>query len=112
MEIQRVNLSEIAESVAEELRSRPWPAPIDIRVQPDLYAAADPGLMRILLDNAMENACKYSPNGGEIEVGTKPGRLAEHDLSRSGLLAEGAGPWCADDNIGKAVAIDIARRGN
>jgi signal transduction histidine kinase len=70
MEIQRVNLSEIAESVAEELRSRPWPAPIDIRVQPDLYAAADPGLMRILLDNAMENACKYSPNGGEIEVGS------------------------------------------
>ena len=68
MEIQTINLSEIAESVAEDLRGRPWPAPIEIKVQPEMSATADPGLIRILYDNAIENACKYSPRGAPIAV--------------------------------------------
>lgn len=69
MERATVSLSEIAASVAEELMSRKWPVPIPIEVEPGMNGNADAGLMRILFDNVMENACKYSPQGGTIQVG-------------------------------------------
>jgi len=51
--------------------SRTWPSPLEISVQPNLRASADAGLIRILFDNALENACKYSPEGGRIDVGSE-----------------------------------------
>jgi hypothetical protein len=69
MERQWIDLSDIAQAVADDMGSRDWPKPISFKVQAGLQAYADPGLAHILLVNLLENACKYSPNGGTIEVG-------------------------------------------
>lgn len=64
------DLSRLAQDVASDLLSAEWPAPLAVEVQPNLKAHADPGLVRLLLQNLLENSCKYSPQGGKIEVGT------------------------------------------
>lgn len=65
-----VDVTQLARAVVEELLQNPWPAPLKIEVEEGLTCNADPGLVRILLMNLIENACKYSPEGGEIHVGS------------------------------------------
>lgn len=65
-----LDLSELAHMVAEDTLSIGWPAPIEIKVEPGMTCHADRGLMRLLLQNLLENASKYSPNGGVVTVGS------------------------------------------
>src|SRR5262245_50226815 len=50
---------------------------------------------------------------GEIDIGRKARGLAEHHVARDGI-ADGVRSckWSADDQIGEAVAVDVARGGN
>ncbi len=46
----------------------------------------------------------------EIQVGRKPARFAKDHIARPGIGAVGIGAKSADDQVGKAVTIHIARR--
>ena len=48
----------------------------------------------------------------EVEIGAEARGLAEHHVARSGHAAVWIGPFGADDQVGEAVAVDVARRGN
>ena len=48
-------------------------------IQAGLKAKGDPLLIRLLLQNLLENACKFSPNGGVIEVGFEEGAYFVRD---------------------------------
>lgn len=63
----RVDLSAIAREVAEELRDEN--PQIEIRVEPDMEAYGDPRLLRLLFANLLQNALRYSPEGGVVSVG-------------------------------------------
>ncbi|HET6455596.1 MAG TPA: ATP-binding protein [Armatimonadota bacterium] len=69
--IEKVNLSEMAESIADELQK---PAPerkVTFSIQPDVVTRADPDLIRIALENLLGNAWKFTsgtPNA-RIEFG-------------------------------------------
>ncbi len=63
-----LDLTALAREVAEEVQNIGWPKPIEISIQDGLRAFADYGLIRILLVNLLENACKYSPQGGSVSV--------------------------------------------
>lgn len=69
MERKEFDLTTLVHEVAKEVLSREWAHPPVFDVEPDLRINGDRGLLRIMLENLLENACKYSPNGGTIQVG-------------------------------------------
>jgi signal transduction histidine kinase len=57
---QPVNLSQLAGYVAEDLR-RQWPErPVLLHIEPGLQARGDPTLLRVVLENLLGNAWKYT----------------------------------------------------
>jgi PAS domain S-box-containing protein len=70
---QKLDLTEIAQEIASELL-RPSDSADRFRIEENLTANGDAQLVKILLFNLMENAYKYSPEGGVIDLGvTKTG---------------------------------------
>lgn len=65
---RNVDVTKEANEVATEIAAM-YPHPIRFSVVPDMVANADRMLLRLVLQNLMENAAKYSPDGGEIVVG-------------------------------------------
>jgi light-regulated signal transduction histidine kinase (bacteriophytochrome) len=72
-----VDLSAVATAVLDELRQRESGRDVDVIVRPDLHVNADEKLMRIMLDNVIGNAWKFTSRRSQarIEVGviSKPG---------------------------------------
>lgn len=74
-EVQRrsFDFSGIAEAAAADVLSRGWAHPPAVEVQPGLVADGDPRLVGYVLTNLLENACKFSPDGGTVWVGERDG---------------------------------------
>jgi signal transduction histidine kinase len=74
MEIERtrVDLSELARELADELRQRAPARSVDFRIQPDLVVGGDARLLRAVLENLMSNAFKFTGKKEKavIEVGS------------------------------------------
>jgi len=65
---ERVNLSILAQAVAEELGRLNPDRKIALLVQPDLFTDADRGLMRVLLDNLLGNAWKFTARTADARI--------------------------------------------
>lgn len=63
------DLSELAQTVATELKSDERSEHVAIEIQEGMQAVGDPKLMSFVLLNLMENACKFSPRGGKVRIG-------------------------------------------
>ncbi len=78
VEIERCDAAAIAEEVAEVARTRVPAAELSVNVPRNLPAvAADPDKLRQVIGNLLDNAVKYSPDGGriELEVARSGGRV-------------------------------------
>jgi len=62
------DLTAVAFDVVEELS----PRGVRIQIAPGMQAFGDPKLVRFVLLNLVENACKFSPAGGTVLVGVEP----------------------------------------
>lgn len=56
----RVDVSEIAQSIAESLQQRDPSRSVDFRIEPGLIATADERLLRAVLENLMSNGFKFT----------------------------------------------------
>lgn len=55
-----INLSDLAETIAEELRESARERKVDFKIQPNVVAHGDTTLLRTVLENLIGNAWKYS----------------------------------------------------
>jgi len=69
MVYERIDISELARQVAEEMLASERPCVIDIDVQEGLIAFGDRTLITTVLQNLFDNACKFSPEGGRVYFG-------------------------------------------
>ena len=71
---RRINLSALAEEVVSILREQAGPRVVTFTIQPGLDIYGDPSLLRILLENLLGNAVKYSSKTPQpqIELGCLP----------------------------------------
>ncbi len=70
-----VDLSVLARSVVNHLRWAEATKVVGISITPGLWVHADPGLMRILLENLIGNAWKFR-HQGRVWAKAKPGQGA------------------------------------
>jgi signal transduction histidine kinase len=70
---ERVDLSEMARSVALELSRRDPKRQAEVRIADGAVAEADPRLLRIVIENLMDNAFKFTSKRADarIEFGTR-----------------------------------------
>ncbi len=60
LSVESVDLSRAARELAEELRATDYARSIEFRIAPDLRAEGDPALLRLVLQNLLGNAFKFS----------------------------------------------------
>ncbi|MDY6919994.1 MAG: ATP-binding protein [Pseudomonadota bacterium] len=72
---QWTDFSALCDGVVQELREQSPQQRGQIRVQPGMRVRCDPGLMRVVISNLLENALKYSQHSPTptIEVGERNG---------------------------------------
>lgn len=65
-----VDLSEICGQSVVEIRSRDWPGPVSVNIEPDIRVYGDPLLLSLLVQNLIENAFKFSSHtgAGKVEI--------------------------------------------
>ncbi len=72
LKVTEVDLSAIVEQIGSTIQEKPY-CSIATRfvVEPAVFAKADPGLIRLALENLIDNACKYSQkeDGPVVEFG-------------------------------------------
>ncbi|MGV3617572.1 MAG: CHASE domain-containing protein [Fimbriimonas sp.] len=68
LHVQAVDLSEIAREAADDVRRADDGKRVDISVEPNLEAEADPRMVRIVFDNLIGNAVKFSARSAEPQV--------------------------------------------
>ncbi|HWN93914.1 MAG TPA: ATP-binding protein, partial [Methylomirabilota bacterium] len=72
MRHQRINLSEIASGIVAELRKNEPERKVMVNIQPGLTATGDDRLLRLVMENLIGNAFKFTRNNAEtvIEFGS------------------------------------------
>jgi len=64
-----VNLSQIAGFVVDDLRREHPEREVEVEIEPQLLASGDPTLLRMLLENLLGNAWKYTGNTENARIG-------------------------------------------
>lgn len=65
---QEVDLSSVAELSLQELRRGTPERTVDVRVQPAMHTFGDPGLLRVVLDNLLGNAWKFTRHADPAKI--------------------------------------------
>ena len=68
MHREKVNLSAIAQDFLSELKASHPQRDVEVSIQPDLVTDADPGLARILLENFIRNAWKFTSTRKQARI--------------------------------------------
>ena len=81
MKSMMVDLSQIASDIVEELRARDPERQVKVTITPNLQAKGDPQLLRIVLNNLLDNAWKYTSKRSQAEIELDVISVAENQLA-------------------------------
>ena len=81
---QPVNLSQLAGYVVEDLRRSAPEREVDFDIEPGLTAHGDPTLLRLVLENLLGNAWKYTGRTARAQI--RLGRVAAGTVGAGGLV--------------------------
>ncbi|MBI3784480.1 MAG: PAS domain S-box protein [Deltaproteobacteria bacterium] len=84
-----VNLSELAQLIVEDLRRAAPQRRVEFVTAPDLVATGDPGLLRIVLENLLGNAWKYTSKHSSARI--EFGRFERDGVATYFVRDDGAG---------------------
>lgn len=70
LEVAEVDVTALAREVADDILQRCPEYAVRFEIHEGVYANADAGLLRVALENMLQNAGKYSPHGGTVTLGT------------------------------------------
>jgi predicted ATPase/signal transduction histidine kinase/tRNA A-37 threonylcarbamoyl transferase component Bud32 len=93
MHRQRVNLSQVVGGIVDEIKARDPNRAVAINIAPNLYANCDLGLMKVVLENLVANAWKFSH------------KLSDARIDFNAHLEDGAMVFSLSDN---GVGFDMA----
>jgi len=81
-----VNLSQIAGFVVDDLRREHPERDVEVEIEPQLLASGDPTLLRMLLENLLGNAWKYTGNTENARIGLarRPGETTGFTVHDNG----------------------------
>ncbi|HEV8311581.1 MAG TPA: ATP-binding protein [Burkholderiaceae bacterium] len=68
-----VNLSQLAGFVVEDLRRHSPERRVQVRIQPEMMARGDPTLLRVVLENLLGNAWKYTSKHADAQIAFERG---------------------------------------
>ena len=90
---ERVDLGAMAAEIVRELRERSAGRQVDVAIEPAMMARCDPGLIRIALDNLLQNSWKFTGRQAQakIEFGARTGtvpRPPNHPTPASSISLE------------------------
>jgi len=78
---QPVNLSQLAGYVADDLR-RQWPQrAVEIEIEPGMLVQGDPTLLRVVIENLLGNAWKYTGKAAQARIVFGRDALAAHTFT-------------------------------
>jgi signal transduction histidine kinase len=89
MRRQSIELSALAEEIAAELRQREPAREVDFAILPGATVMADPGLMRVVMENLLGNAWKFTSRHDRAKV--EFGRLERDGAIAFYVRDDGAG---------------------
>jgi signal transduction histidine kinase len=71
---ERLDLGAAAAGIVDDLARRHPARRVDVRIEPNLFVEADPHLVRIALQNLLDNAWKYTAKAerARIDIGSSP----------------------------------------
>ena len=77
---QKVDMSELANSVIEDLKAQAPGRVVELKVEEDMLVEADPRLLRVALDNLLGNAWKFTSKQADARVEFRSTRAAGKTL--------------------------------
>jgi PAS domain S-box-containing protein len=100
MRLENVNVSGLAGEVTEELKKTQPERRVEFRIEKGLEAKADSHLLRIVLENLLDNAWKFTSKRTEAQI--EFGKTFNNGTSAFFVRDDGAGfdPACADRLFG------------